>query len=117
MNNTELASRLGMTRQNLSRLISQDKVRQDLMCSTLEKIARVLKVDISYFFDDDVKGGGASQVDIPVPRTKPNVVVSQRPEHITMQDLLEKKLLLLQQQVEVADKLFHELKQKVEDER
>lgn len=118
MNNTELAAQLGMTRQNLSRLISPDKIRQDLMCSTLERIARVLKVDIGYFFDDDVRGGAATtQVDTPVARTRPDILVSKKPEHITMQELLEKKLVLLQQQVEVADNLFQELKRKVENEK
>ena len=113
MDKAELASRLGMTRQNLSRLLSANKVRQDLMCSTLEKIARVLGVNITHFFDDDVTGI-VSRERMPQGRSMQTNPLGGQLNQITAQDLLERKLRLLQQQVEVADELFQELKAKVE---
>ncbi len=47
----KLASDIGMSEQNLHRCVNNNKIQ----AADLEKIARMLSVDIQIFFDDDVR--------------------------------------------------------------
>ena len=107
MDKSELAERLGMTRQNLSRVLSPNKKRQDLMCSALEKIARILEVNIGHFFDDDVSGfnpSGVAQRSTPAPSS--NRV--QNSVNLNKAQILEQKLATLNAMLREAEGVMKE---------
>ena len=106
MDKSELAERLGMTRQNLSRILSPNKKRQDLMCSALEKISLILEVNISHFFDDAVSGFGPVSQRSSVPQIMGAIPTEFK--GTSKADILEQKLIALNQIVRVADDLLKE---------
>ncbi|MFZ4520333.1 MAG: helix-turn-helix domain-containing protein [Bacteroidales bacterium] len=97
MTRVELAAELGMSKQTLAHILSEKKVRGDKGASTLEKIARILKVPIGYFFDDDVQGHLESS---------PNRgnFAADHPRTLTVEGLLNQKMNTINTQIEILRK-------------
>lgn len=55
----KLASDIGMSEQNLHRCVNNNKIQ----AADLEKIARMLSVEIQIFFDDDVRTSSNNTVE------------------------------------------------------
>ena len=55
----KLASDIGMSEQNLHRCVNNNKIQ----AADLEKIARMLSVEIQIFFDDDVRASSNNTVE------------------------------------------------------
>lgn len=56
---TEIAEKLGMSQQNLSKLLSV----QDVKTGLVEKISKALNVPVSYFFEDKITSSAIASGD------------------------------------------------------
>ena len=107
MDRSTFAKALGMSRQNLSRILSENKVKGDMAAGTLEKIARTLNVPITHFFDDDVCGNDNAMPTTPR-RTIPSDVPVQQfiNGQLSLEKIIEDQLDHLKQMVEKEEMLM-----------
>ena len=112
MNRTHLADGIHMSRQNLSRILSNSKVKADIHAGTLENIARVLQVPITYFFDKDVwptsdtLNGHTSWKHQPKETSGKTQQKTQVVSFGTIEEILKEKLEILKERSRIQDEIL-----------
>lgn len=108
----KLASDIGMSEQNLHRCVNNNKIQ----AADLEKIARMLSVEIQIFFDDDVRASSNNTVetngDFSPASMHGNVSVGVRADAILTEKVkyLEELLAEKERLIKVYERMMEEKK-------